>query len=494
MGKKSDRETPIESPIAFHPCSNGEFVPAPKSARDARAERRFLELVDEKAKRTGMTRRDFARSSGGVVAALVVLNEVYGCGGDDSPSGGGDGGIDGGGDGGVIGVDAPGYDVPPDAMEDAGLACETLAGGEFIFDVQVHTPSPLSPWREGEPIPMDAETFLRTVFVDSETKVACLSGVPGARSGGLGNAEARSLLRDIVDRVAGPRLRFHVNVDPTRGASELDYMAEAAAMYDVAAWKVYPHVGPWRLDDAENGMPFVGQARALGVRVIAAHRGIASDSGDYAAPSSPHDLVVAARAAPDVAFLTYHSGWQNNVDEDHPFDPSDPNPGGVDRLIKAVIDEGIGSEGNVYAELGSTWRNLMTSPSEAAHVLGKLLLHLGEDRIVWGTDSVFTGSPQEQIVAFRAFEIPVSYQELYGYPPLTDIARAKILGLNAARVYGVDVEATRCAIDEDDLTALRMAYLDDPDAVHVPTEKRWGPRNRREMLAFLRWERHLEGA
>jgi hypothetical protein len=489
MAEKSARERPIESPIAFRPCSNGEFVPRPETERDRRAERRFLEIVDEKARRLGMSRRRFAQGAGGAVAALVVLNEVYGCGGDDSPGGGM---RDAGADAGTVGVDVPGYDAPADAMEDAGLACEVLAGDEFIFDVQVHTPSPLSPWREGEPIPMDAETFLRTVFIESETAVACLSGVPGARGGGIGNAEARRMLQEIVDRVAGPRLRYHVNVDPTRGPSELDYMQEAAEMFDVAAWKVYPHVGPWRLDDAENGMPFVAQASALGVRIIAAHRGIAGDSGDYIAPSSPHDVVVAARATPDVQFLTYHSGWQSNVDEDHPFDASDPNPRGVDRLIKAVLDEGIGPDGNVYAELGSTWRNLMTSPSEAAHVLGKLMLHLGEDRIVWGTDSVFTGTPQEQIVALRAFEIPESYQSMYGYPALTDAARRKIFGLNAARVYGVDVDATRCVLDEDDLTELRMAYLHDPASVDVPSQKRYGPRNRRELLAFLRWEAYLE--
>ncbi len=44
---------------------------------------------------------------------------------------------------------------------------------------------------------------------------------------------------------------------------------------------------------------------------------------------------------------------------------------------------------NVYAELGSTWRFLMRDPDSAAHALGKLLLHLGEDNILWGTDSIW---------------------------------------------------------------------------------------------------------
>ena len=281
---------------------------------------------------------------------------------------------------------------------------------------------------------------------------------------------------------------MHANVKPDLGPSELDYMDQVVEQYNPAAWKVYPHVGEWRLDSEEVGLPFVEHARKLGVRVIAAHRGIANDTGDFAAPSSPVDLVLAAKANPDVAFLTYHSGWQANVDEDHAFDPDASDAFGVDRLVKAVIDQGIGPTGNVYAELGSTWRNLMTMPQAAAHVLGKLLRYLGEDRVVWGTDSVFTGSPQEQIAAFRAFEIPLSMQEQYGYPALTAAIKRKVFGLNAAQVYGIAPEAMRCAIEDDYVEQLRMARRDDPRAVPVPGEKSYGPRTRREFLAFQRWE------
>ena len=107
-------------------------------------------------------------------------------------------------------------------------------------------------------------------------------------------------------------------------------------------------------------------------------------------------------------------------------------------MIKAVLDNGLGPGSNVYAELGTTWFNLMSSMSEAAHVLGKLLKYLGPDRILWGTDSYNNGGPQPQIQAFRAFQIPESMQMLYGYPALTAEVKRKIFGLNAAAVYGVD--------------------------------------------------------
>jgi hypothetical protein len=130
----------------------------------------------------------------------------------------------------------------------------------------------------------------------------------------------------------------------------------------------------------------------------------------------------------------------------------------------------------VYAELGSTWRSIMQSPDEAAHVLGKLLVHVGPDNVLWGTDSIWYGSPQDQIQAFRTFEITSEFQERFGYPALTSEIKAKILGLNAARVYGVDPAAVpRCELAATEREELRLA---------LPALNRtYGPRSRAEVLA-----------
>jgi hypothetical protein len=92
----------------------------------------------------------------------------------------------------------------------------------------------------------------------------------------------------------------------------------------------------------------------------------------------------------------------------------------------------------VWAELGSTWSLVLRRPVEAAHVIGKLLLAVGEDRILWGTDSVWYGPPQPLIDAFRAFTIPERLRHDHGYPALTADVKQKILGGNAARLYGID--------------------------------------------------------
>ena len=47
----------------------------------------------------------------------------------------------------------------------------------------------------------------------------------------------------------------------------------------------------------------------------------------------------------------------------------------------------------------------MRDPDSAAHAMGKLFKHVGEDNVLWGTDSIWYGSPQDQIQAFRTFQI-----------------------------------------------------------------------------------------
>jgi hypothetical protein len=87
----------------------------------------------------------------------------------------------------------------------------------------------------------------------------------------------------------------------------------------------------------------------------------------------------------------------------------------VSRLVTSLSAAGIGPSANVWAELGSTWFLMLRRPREAAHVLGKLLVAVGPDRILWGTDSVWYGPPQALIDAFRCFTIPEWMQERYGY-------------------------------------------------------------------------------
>jgi predicted TIM-barrel fold metal-dependent hydrolase len=480
--RKTERELPIAPPVDFHPVSNGEFSPLPPAGRGLRAERLWRELVEDKHRRLGMTRRQFAESACGMAAALHALN-LAGCGSSSRAGTSGDSPGLGG---------RAGYDVDAGMLDDAGKARERLSGSEFILDVQVHVSTPLTPWITAKP-PNAALDFITQIFVQSDTTVACVTGSPEVRDLGPPHVEGHSLLQAIVERFGGPRLIFHANADAERGPAELDYMADLASRYTLGAFKVYPHAGARRLDSDELGSPFLAQAEALGVGVIAAHRGI-STGGGYESAGSPVDVVRAAKKFPKLKFLVYHSGWESRGDENHAFDPHASEFFGVDRFIRALLESGIGPQGNVYAELGSTFYNLMGRPEQAAHVLGKLLKQLGPERVLYGTDSVFNGVPQAQIVALRSFTIPESMQETYGYPALTKQVRERIFGLNAAAVYGVDPAAVRYAIGADDVERLRLAYREDPRSLSVPHRHTYlGPRTRREFLALIRRDGGVPG-
>jgi uncharacterized protein len=474
MGKKTAPDLPLCSPIPFSPGSNGEAAPRAPSRRDRQAEELFRRLVDDRSRALGVSRRQFIRSTAGTATALLVINQVYGC-----------------GSSGDFAVDAG-------STFDDAMACEQLGGDEFIFDVQTHHVNPAGAWRDrstvwpfflaslpqgscGEPDPVDCfdtNHYIREMFINSDTAIAALSAVPAApEDDPLTAAEAAETAR-VVQMLAGTaRVVTHGLVLADRGEAQLDGMQALVENHGVSAWKCYPQFGSWRLDEAA-GLAFIERARELGVKIVCAHKGL-SLFGLDPAYADPADMGVVAAMFPDTAFVAYHAGYEPGVTEG-PYDPSSTR--GIDTLIKALLDNGLGPNDNLYAELGTTWRDLITAGGDQAqHAIGKLLKHFGPDRILWGTDSIWYGSPQDQIAAFRAFEIRLELQAAHDYPALTPEARARILGLNAAALYGVDPDATVCAIDGDAVSA-RKAELDRP----APTLKGYGPQTRREFLAFLR--------
>jgi hypothetical protein len=136
----------------------------------------------------------------------------------------------------------------------------------------------------------------------------------------------------------------------------------------------------------------------------------------------------------------------------------------------------------VYAELGSTWRLLMRDPDSAAHALGKLFKHCGEGNVLWGTDSIWYGSPQDQIQAFRTFQIAPELRAKHGYPEITPALRAKVFGLNAIQVYSVPDAVLRKHV-RDRVAKDREEYRERPD----PAFTTYGPRTRREFLTLKAW-------
>ena len=216
--------------------------------------------------------------------------------------------------------------------------------------------------------------------------------------------------------------------------------------YDIAAWKIYtmvPADAHFYFDDHDQSRPQIGQrfidhVREIGPPIICTHKGISSIVGSTPELADPSDIGPAAARNPDVSFVVYHSGFEPSSGGIGPYDPNDPAPEGVDRLIRSMSRPASSRTRNVYAELGGTWWFSCATRPSAAHVLGKLLKYVGEDRVVWGTDSIWFGTPHDQIQAMRTFQIDAALQERYGYPELTDAMKAKIFGLNSAALYDIE--------------------------------------------------------
>jgi uncharacterized protein len=236
------------------------------------------------------------------------------------------------------------------------------------------------------------------------------------------------------------------------------------------------------LSDEDTGIPFIEKARSLGINIICVHKGLPFGQQSYE-HSQCRDIGVVAKRYPDVDFLVYHSGFVAGKAE-RAYE-SGGSGDGIDTLIRSLIDNGVEPNGNVYAELGSTWRFLMRDPDSAAHALGKLFKYCGQDNVLWGTDSIWYGSPQDQIQAFRTFQISREFQERFGYPEITPELRAKVFGLNATRPYRIDLEEVLLRASTDDISLRRENYRNDPD----PSYLTYGPKTRREFLNLMRWER-----
>jgi uncharacterized protein len=506
LAREPDR-TP-ELPLRASPSSNGEFLPAVPTARESAIDKAILARVADAAQRSGMDRRRFLQSSAGVAASLSVFNSACSSGGDTadsttsttrrrsttsstSPAGT--------------------FEVPE--PEDVVACAQELSGTEFIFDVHTHHVVPDGPWRENaqriasmirrlvpqgcnEADPyrcVDRTAYLHDLFLASDTTIALLSDVPnsGPHDAPVPWADKRET-RQLANALASPgadRVVLHDVIAPNYGAlpERLAEMEQTAATGDVAAFKVYTAWGPggqgYELDDPAIGIPVVEKAREMGVRIMCGHKGLPLLEFDRD-HNGPRDMVALSRQFPDMDFVIYHAAYERETREG-PYDPS-PGRAGVDSLVRALDEYGVGPNENVYAELGTTWREVLSRPDEAGHVVGKLLKHLGEDRLLWGTDAVWFGSPQPQIMAFRAFQISAEHQERFGYPALTDEVKAKVFGLNAAALFGIDPEATRCVLDADGLSRARDEHvgLVFDGAIPEPWQSR-GPLSRREVLAWV---------
>lgn len=455
--KTEEPDLPPVPPIPTRVLTNEEFVPLPKTEKQREVDYRLKEYAETYGKSHGLSRRRFLQTASGFAATLLAMNKVYGGRFFD-----------------VAEVEA----ADPAAAVEAAL--KKRKGSQFIFDDQTH-------WLNGAKLEhaktergkivrdflmgfrksvlpdstiYDIGTeaaYVKQVFLESETTMSIISGVPAA----AGDAEILLPIgkmvgtRDHVNAEAGARRMLSHGLVAPNDPRNLELMEWQAKDLKIDSWKMYTadgirgryetggYYGGWWLDDEKVAFPMYDKARKLGIKNLCIHKGLAVIWFDQKY-CRLDDLEPAVLANPDLNFIIYHSGY--------PW---------VDDLVNVVRwkrNPALNVANNLYAELGSTFALTVTgAPVEAAHILGKLVTHAGADRILWGTDSVWWGSPQWQIDAFRRFQIPEEIQKGYGYKAITDKDKELILGLNAARIYGIDIQRTMQQLAMDDISKVHAA-------------------------------------
>lgn len=474
-------------PIKLDATSNGEFEPLPLSHTNRHANHLAHEQATRNAKRRALSRRDFLISTCGAASTLLAFNQANA----------------------AAGKRGGWFDLHEEAALDAQIAATQLDKAEFIFDVQGHFVDPTGSWVKklppgARPLSFAPKTrcdlsgesgelsylnclsgdeFIKDVFLDSDTDMMVLSFVPSRSDAEPLTIEAADAVRRIIDQMEGShRLLLHGRVNPNQ-AGDVERMDELAQRWKVSAWKTYTQWGPdgkgFFLND-DIGLRFIEKARAVGVKVICVHKGIPFGRRSYE-HSQCTDIGPVAKMFPDVSFIIYHSGFVPGNDE-RAYSENGKRDG-VDTLIDSLRENDVPPNSNVYAELGSTWRFAMRDPDNAAHLMGKLLKYVGENNVLWGTDSIWYGSPQDQIQAFRAFQISHAFRDRYAYPEITPEVRAKVFGRNATKPYGISAADARRFTESDSIAHQRTAYLEHPQ----PHFRTYGPKTRREFLNLLRW-------
>ncbi|MDQ1438790.1 MAG: uncharacterized protein QOK43_2419 [Acidimicrobiaceae bacterium] len=584
-GNLSDNENLNEAlPIDVLPCSNGEFIPRPASREEKLIMGVADDATNDMARKFGMPRRQFVRTAAAYAIGLAAINQVrdltfgsYKAGAHSATTAACDLEFPEAQLGNMPGEFI--FDVQSHHVESDGTWRVTNPVMEGFFTGVWSQSGPLGGvpgvrsdnsvrgFGAGEIDPIENLSrfhYMKELYLDSSTTMCVLSAVPSDPDNQPLPLERAALtVRTVNDLAKSRRCVMHAFVMPNRGSvgttsttlgrapvfqqAEFDAMEENAVKYHdmLVGWKTYPAWGDvpyasgWYFDD-DLGLAFCEQVQRVSQKygvppVIATHKGFALPAFDQRA-ASPRDIGPAARQYPGVRFIVYHSGYDSQTEGPY---PGDDNVNSADRSVNAFVKSlrenrwdasrfikpglKFGNVPNVWAEIGSTWRSVMNDPSQAAHLLGKLITHMGPKRIAWGTDSLWFGSPQSEIVALRTFQMSDQAKALYKLPYGLDgdvddptknalsgssylsahpavpgwptdgkahperTIRNGIFGRNAAIAYEVDPDAAFHKLNCDDVQKLRDQYIVNQatpkNAAPASSNTLLGPRTAQELIA-----------
>jgi predicted TIM-barrel fold metal-dependent hydrolase len=202
---------------------------------------------------------------------------------------------------------------------------------------------------------------------------------------------------------------------------------------DADAIKVYPvhydreNVYGWTVDDPEVAYPIWERAIELGIDTISVHRAfpIGRTPPEML---DPRDVGEAAANFPALDFEIVHGGI----------------------TFPEEVSMMIATYPNIYANLGITSLFALTSPKRFAEIIEGLLQAGKEaaiEKITWGTECSII-HPQPLLEAFWDVDL-TGLTGMFGTVDVTQADKEKILGKNAARLYGLEIDDLRYRIAGD---------------------------------------------
>lgn len=216
--------------------------------------------------------------------------------------------------------------------------------------------------------------------------------------------------------------------DPRAEEAGLDAFRHMVEEYPIQGLKLYTAEWRdgsrgWRLNDPW-AYKYLALCQELGIKNLHVHKGptvypLSGDAFDV------HDVDYAATDFPELNFIVEHVGLPRLED------------------FCWIATQ----ESNVYAGLSVAMAFSRLRPQYFAEIMANLLFWLGPDKLCFGSDYAIW-SPKWLIEKFMAFELPDDIKKEYGVDLTLEIKR-KILGENAARLYGIDIATQKAKLSQD---------------------------------------------
>jgi predicted TIM-barrel fold metal-dependent hydrolase len=325
------------------------------------------------------------------------------------------------------------------------------------------------------------ENYLKEVFVDSDTKVALLSGAPSDTTSWIAlSNEQIAYTKNMINRIAGSkRMLAHSLISPKAYTwpNDVDF---AIDNFKPDSWKGYTIGDPltpstkgsyWRLDDEKlvyrNFYEKITKTQDTST-IVCIHKGLLPADFETLWPviwqhATVDDLGKAAKDWPGITFVIYHSALRPFLETPDAALAEFEKTGRIKWATDLAEIPAKYGVLNVYAEVGTAFANsAVANPRFAAALMGTLIRGLGADHVIWGTDSVWYGSPQWQIEAMRRLEIPEDMQKQHGFAPLgaaDGLVKSAIFGGNSTRLYKLTFNTALGSIPTDRIAAIKADYL-----------------------------------